>query len=322
MRIIFIGTGDIGVPTLQSLIDSKDHHVLSCVTQPDKPVGRHQEMHASPIKLLAMKYHVPVFQPQKIREATAIEQIRFQRPDVIVVMAYGQILPGELLRLPTVACLNLHASLLPKHRGAAPVHAAILAGDRESGVTVMYMNERLDEGDILLTRAVKIGKDETAGSLHDRIGEISPAALSEALTLLKQGRASRIPQDHSAATYAAKLGREQGELDWTSTREELDRKIRGMNPWPGAYTWLPTPDGIRKLKVYAGIMHHCDLGQPPGTVVKTDKHGILVAAGTCGILLRDVQLEGKKRMQARDFLIGHSLENGTLLGQPASPSEA
>jgi methionyl-tRNA formyltransferase len=322
MRIIFIGSGDIGVPTLNGLLESKDHQVLSCVTQPDKPVGRHQELHASAIKVLAMRNHVPVFQPQKIREATAIEQLRFQRPDVIVVMAYGQILPGALLRIPTVACLNLHASLLPRHRGAAPIHAAIDAGDRESGVTVMYMNERLDEGDILLTRALKIGKDESAGSLHDRIGEIAPAALAEALSLLKQGRALRIPQDHSLATYAPKLTREQGELDWSKTREELDRRIRAMNPWPGAYTWLPTSDGLRKLKIYAGIMHHCDLGQPPGTVVKTDKHGILVAAGTCGILLRDVQLEGKKRMHARDFLLGHAIEAGTVLGQSAASSPA
>jgi methionyl-tRNA formyltransferase len=322
MRIIFIGTGDIGVPTLNSLLDSKDHQVLSCVTQPDKPAGRHQELHASAIKVLAMRHHVPVFQPGRIREATAIEQLRFQRPDVIVVMAYGQILPGDLLRIPTIACLNLHASLLPKHRGAAPIHAAIDSGDRESGVTVMYMNERLDEGDILLTRSLKIGKDETAGSLHDRIGEAAPAALAEALALLKQGRAPRIPQDHSAATYAAKLTREQGELSWKCTREELDRRIRAMNPWPGSYTWLPTPEGVRKLKVYAGIMHHCDLGQPPGTVVKTDKHGILVAAGTCGILLRDVQLEGKKRMHARDFLLGHAIETGTVLGQSAASSPA
>jgi methionyl-tRNA formyltransferase len=322
MRIIFIGTGDIGVPTLQSLLDSKDHQVLSCVTQPDKPSGRHQELHPSAIKVLAMRHHVPVFQPRKIREATALEQIRFQRPDVIVVMAYGQILPGDLLRIPTVACLNLHASLLPKHRGAAPIHASIDAGDRESGVTVMYMNERLDEGDILLTRSLKIARDETAGSLHDRIGEVSPTALFEALSLLKQGRAPRTPQDHSAATYAAKLTREHGELDWAKTREELDRRIRAMNPWPGAYTWLPTPDGPRKLKIYAGIMHHCDLGQPPGTVVRTDKHGILVASGTCGILLRDVQLEGKKRMHARDFLLGHTIEAGTVLGQSAASSPA
>jgi methionyl-tRNA formyltransferase len=319
MRIIFIGTGDIGLPTLSSLIESQDHQVLACVTQPDKPVGRHQELTASPIKQLAVLHHVPVFQPAKIRDPQALEQLRFLRPDVIVVMAYGQILPGALLRIPTIACLNLHASLLPRHRGAAPIQAAIESGDRESGVTVMYMNERLDEGDVLLTRGIKLAKEETGGSLHDRLAQCAPDALKEALILLKQGKAPRVPQDHSQATYAAKLSREDGLIDWTKTREEIDRRIRAMNPWPGAYTWLPTHEGVKKLKVFAGIMHHCDLEAAPATVVRTDKHGILVAAGTCGILLRDVQLEGKKRMHARDFLLGHSIALGTILGPATAP---
>lgn len=313
MRIIFIGTGDIGVPVLRSLLESPDHHVIACVTQPDKPVGRHQELKASPIKELVVGHRVPVFQPERIRAEAAIEHIRFLRPEVIVVMAYGQILPGELLRIPTIACLNLHASILPRHRGAAPIQAAIDAGDKESGITVIYMNERLDEGDVLLTQTFKLAKDETGGSLHDRLAEAAPEALAEALLLLKQGRAPRIAQDHSQATYAAKLTREHGEIDWTKTREEIDRRIRAMNPWPSAYTWLPTEEGPKKLKIFAGIMHHCDIGAP-GTVVKTDKHGILVAAGTCGILLRDVQLEGKKRMAAKDFLLGHSIATGTVLG--------
>jgi len=330
MRIIFIGTGEIGVPTLRSLLDSSDHQVIGCVTQPDKPVGRHQELTPSAIKTLAVQHHVPVFQPTKIREASALQQIRFLRPDVIVVMAYGQILPGELLRIPLYACLNLHASILPRHRGAAPIHAAVEAGDRESGITVIYMNERLDEGDILLIRALKLAKDETAGTLHDRLGELAPEALIETLTLLKQGRAPRLPQDHNQATYAAKLSREHGEIDWAKTREEIDRRIRGMNPWPSAYTWLPVNsadaetagEGPKKLKIFAGIMHHCDLGAAPGTVVRTDKHGILVAAGTCGILLRDVQLEGKKRMAAKDFLLGHPIPEGTVLGLPKAAPES
>jgi methionyl-tRNA formyltransferase len=319
MRVIFIGTGDIGLPTLGSLIESHDHQVLACVTQPDKPVGRHQELTASSIKQLAVRNHVPVFQPVRIRESQALDQLRFLRPDVIVVMAYGQILPGALLRIPTIACLNLHASLLPRHRGAAPIQAAIEAGDRESGVTVMYMNERLDEGDVLRAHGIRLARDETGGSLHDRIAELAPEALKEALILLKQGKAPRIPQDHSQATYAAKLTREHGLVDWTKTREDIDRRIRAMNPWPGAYTWLPTQDGPRKFKIFAGIMHHCDLNAPPGTVVRTDKHGILVASGTCGILLRDIQLEGKKRMHARDFLLGHSIAAGTLLGVGSPP---
>jgi len=317
MRIIFIGTGDIGVPALRSLLASSDHQVIACVTQPDKPVGRHQDLMASPVKQLVVGHRVPVFQPERIRSDTVIQQLRFLRPDVIVVMAYGQILPGELLRIPTVACLNLHASLLPRHRGAAPIQAAIESGDKESGITVIYMNERLDEGDILLTHAFKLAKDETGGSLHDRLAEAAPKAIAEALTLLKQGRATRTAQDHSQATYAAKLTREHGEIDWTGTREEVDRRIRAMNPWPGAYTWLPTDEGVKKLKIFAGIMHHCDIGAA-GTVIRTDKHGILVAAGTCGILLRDVQLEGKKRMHARDFLLGHSIADGTVLGAPSS----
>ncbi len=320
MRIIFIGTGDIGVPTLRTLIESPDHQVIGCVTQPDKPVGRHQELQASPVKELVVGYRVPVFQPERIRSDSVIQQLRFLRPEVIVVMAYGQILSGELLRIPTIACLNLHASLLPRHRGAAPIQAAIEAGDKESGITVIYMNERLDEGDVLLSRAIKVAKDETGGSLHDRLAEAAPEALMDALALLKQGAAPRTAQDHAQSTYAAKLTREHGEIDWSKSREEIDRRIRAMNPWPGAYTWLPTEDGVKKLKVYAAIMHHCDIGAP-GTVVRTDKHGILVAAGTCGILLRDVQLEGKKRMLARDFLLGHSIAEGTVLGA-ASPSSS
>ena len=315
MRLVFIGTGDIGLPTLRSLLDSSEHHVLACVTQPDKPAGRHLELQVPPIKQLAVEYHVPVFQPVKIREQSALEQIRYLRPDVIVVMAYGQILPRDLLIIPPIACLNLHASLLPRHRGASPIHAAVEAGDRESGITVMYMNERLDEGDILLTKSLKIGSEETAGSLHDRIASLSPSALLEALVLLKQGRAPRVPQQAEFATYATRLTREHGEIDWTRTREEIDRRIRGMNPWPGAYTWLPTAEGPKKLKVFAGIMHHCKIEADPCTVVAADKHGILVAAGTCGILLRDVQIEGKKRMHARDFLLGHPVALGTRLAK-------
>jgi methionyl-tRNA formyltransferase len=322
MRLVFIGTGEIGAPTFRALLDSREHHVLACVTQPDKPAGRHQELLASPIKQLAMAHHVPIFQPARIREASILEQLRYLRPDVIVVVAYGQILPGELLRIPSLACLNLHASLLPSHRGASPIHAAIRAGDRESGITIIYMNERLDEGDILLTKAIKLARDETAGSLHDRLAELGPAALADALALLKQGAAPRIPQEHALATYAPKLTREDGELLWSGTREDLDRHIRAMNPWPGAYTWLPTEEGPRKLKVFASIMHHCDLHAPPGTVVRSDKHGILVAAGTCGLLLRDVQLEGKKRMHARDFLSGHPVPAGTLLGAAAAAESA
>ena len=330
MRIVFIGTGDIGVPALRLLLESREHHVLACVTQPDKPVGRHQEVQASPIKTLAWQHHVPIFQPQKIREPNAVEQLKFHRPDVIVVMAYGQILPSDVLRIPPVACLNLHASLLPRHRGAAPIQAAIMAGDRESGVTVMYMNEGLDTGDILLKKSVRLGRRETGGSLHDRLGALAPTALGEALTLLKGGRAPRIPQDAALAAYAPKLTREHGAIDWSASRDEIDRRIRAMNPWPGAFTWLPGPSHPersaerevegpgafgappRKLKVFTCIQHRRETGVP-GTVLRADKNGLLVAAGDGGVLLREVQLEGKKRMSARDFLLGTLVAPGTVL---------
>jgi methionyl-tRNA formyltransferase len=295
------------------LLQSPEHHVLACVTQPDKPAGRRLELLPSPIKVLAMQHHVPIFQPAKIREPAAIEQLRYQRPDVIVVIAYGQILPGDLLRIPRIACLNLHASLLPKHRGAAPIHAAIEAGDRDTGMTVMYMNEGLDTGDVLLTRPLRIGRRETSGSLHDRLAALAPAALADALTLLKQGRAPRTPQDHAQATYAAKLTRENGEIDWSTSQDAIDRRIRAMNPWPGAFTWLPSPEGPRKLKVFSCIQHR-RAGAAPGTVVHADKHGILVAAGEGAVLLREVQVEGKKRMSARDFLLGTLVAPGTVLG--------
>jgi methionyl-tRNA formyltransferase len=322
MRIIFIGAGEIGVPTLRMLLESKEHHVLACVTQPDKPAGRHQEMLGSPIKLLAWQHHVPIFQPLKIRDASALEQLRYQRADAIVVMAYGQILPGEILRMPPVGCLNLHASLLPRHRGAAPIHAAIEAGDRESGITVMYMNEGLDTGDILLARALRIGRRETAGTLHDRLGALAPGVLAEALTLLKQGRAPRVAQDGAQATYAPKLTRDRGRIEWTQTHEEIDRRIRAMNPWPGAFTWLPGPEAPRKLKVFTCIQHRRAAG-PAGTVLRADKNGLLVAAGDGGVLLREIQLEGKKRMAAGDFLLGTLVEPGTQLGvAPSSPASA
>ena len=312
MRILFIGTGDIGLPTLDSLLRAQEHHVLAVVTQPDKPVGRHQEMQASPIKQLALQHHVPIFQPQKIRERTALEQLRFLKPDAIVVMAYGQILPGEILRIPSVACLNLHASLLPRHRGAAPIQAAIEAGDSETGVTVMYMDEGLDTGDMLLKKTLPIRRRDTGGSIHDALAKAAPIALAEALALLKQGRAPRTKQEAALATYAPKLTRENGAIDWTAPQEQIDRRIRAMNPWPGAFTFLPSADGPRKLKVFTCIQHSRNIGEP-GTVVRADKHGLLVAAGQGGVLLREVQLEGKKRMSARDFLMGTLVAPGTIL---------
>ncbi|MGB8353596.1 MAG: methionyl-tRNA formyltransferase [Chthoniobacteraceae bacterium] len=314
MRILFIGTGGIGVPVLQSLFDNAEHQVIAVVTQPDKPAGRKQELQPSPIKQVALVHGVPVLQPVRMRAPESVASIQALAPELIVVMAYGQILPKEILDAPTIACLNLHASLLPKYRGAAPIQAAMEAGDAETGITVMYMDVGLDTGDILLEKRIPIRRRETGGTLHDRLAAISPAALAEALPLLAQGTAPRIPQDSALTTYAPKLTRESGIIDWSAPHLQIDRKIRAMNPWPAASTSLPGKDGRpQKLKIFTVIPHRKCTGAP-GEVLHAGKNGILVAAGTGGILLREVQLEGKKRMPARDFLSGNPVTPGTILG--------
>jgi methionyl-tRNA formyltransferase len=314
MRILFIGTGGIGVPVLQSLLQSGEHRVAGVVTQPDKPAGRKMELQPSPVKQAALLHGVPVLQPARMRAPEAVEEIKAIGAEVIVVMAYGQILPAGVLAASSIACLNLHASLLPRHRGAAPIQAAIMEGDAETGITVMYMDEGLDTGDILLEKRIPIGNRETGGSLHDRLAEISPAALFEALTLLKQGVALRVPQDSAGATYAPKLTRESGIIGWSAPQALIDRKIRAMNPWPVASTTIPGRDGrAQQLKIFTAIPHDAGSGTP-GTVLQTGGEGILVAAGSGAVLLQEVQLEGKKRMAARDFLAGNSIAPGTVLG--------
>src|SRR3954452_19262186 len=217
MRLVFIGTGDIGLPVLRWLLEQNEHELVGVVTQPDKPVGRAQKIEAPPIKAALAGKHVPVLQPPKIKAADAVAQIAQFQPEVVVVMAYGQILPRSVLDIPRIACLNLHASLLPRHRGAAPIQAAIVAGDSETGISVMYMDEGLDTGDVLLQKRIEIQPDETGGSLHDRLAEIAPPALDEALAALRDGTAPPIPQDSSLATYASKLEREDGRIDWNDS---------------------------------------------------------------------------------------------------------
>src|SRR6202011_703267 len=224
MRIAFIGTGEIGVPTLRALQKS-EHELVGVVTQPDKPAGRQQVITAPPIKAALTRSKMSVLQPTRIKDSQSIEEIRALAPDVIVVMAYGQILPRAVLEIPRIACLNLHASLLPRWRGAAPIQAAIAAGDRATGITAMYMDEGLDTGDILLQRKIDILPNDTGGSLHDRLAQIAPEALLESLRMLASRRTPRIPQDNALATYAPKLSREAGRIDWSEPAETIERKI-------------------------------------------------------------------------------------------------
>ncbi|KAF5408145.1 MAG: Methionyl-tRNA formyltransferase [Candidatus Udaeobacter sp.] len=296
MRIVFIGAGEIGVPTLQALLKS-EHEVVGVVTQPDKPVGRSQLIEPPPIKNALSGTNIPVLQPARIKDRQAIEEIRALRPDVIVVMAYGQILPRGVLEIPEIGCLNLHASLLPRWRGAAPIQAAIAAGDREIGITVMYMDEGLDTGDILLQRTIDILPADTGGALHDRLAGVAPETLLESLDLLAKGKAPRTPQDNAVATYAPKLKREDGKIDWSDPADAIERKIRAFDPWPGAFMTVST-NGTRNLKIFSATI--IDLRGKPGKILRSEAE-LVVAAGEGALSLGEVQLEGKRRMSAMEF---------------------
>ncbi|MEO5717216.1 MAG: methionyl-tRNA formyltransferase [Chthoniobacterales bacterium] len=306
MRIVFIGTGEIGVPSLRALFAASEHQLVGAVTQPDKPVGRDQRLTAPPIKAELAGTDVPVFQPARIRHDEAVAHLRLLAPDIIVVMAYGQILPRSVLEIPSIACLNLHASLLPRHRGAAPIQAAIATGDTETGITVIYMDEGLDTGDMLLQKRLTISPNETGGSLHDRLAQIAPEALRDALKLLHDGNAPRLPQSAAEATYAPKLTREHGKIDWAEPAESIERIIRAFDPWPGAFTQLSDGTGkTRHLKIFRASLSPHELGAP-GTLAQPNDAEVLVATGCGALRLEEVQLEGKRRMSAADFFRGFS----------------
>lgn len=297
MRIVFLGSGDIGIPSLRWLMSAPEVELAGVITQPDRPAGRGLQLTPCAIKELSLSRGLPPMQPTRVRRREVIEEIAALEPDLLVVMAYGQILPQELLDVPKLGALNLHASLLPRHRGAAPVHAAILAGDRLSGITVMWMDAGLDTGDILLARECTIEDDETAGSLHDKLAALAPGALEEALGLIRAGRAPRVPQDEARATYAAKLTRAAGRIDWTRSAGELALMVRGLYPWPGCTAVLRTEGGRQvEVKVHRAAVSEraAEAGQ------------LRVGCGGGGVLeLLEVQAPGGKRMSAGEFLRGH-----------------
>ncbi len=314
-RIVFLGTGDIALPVLDSLLHHTTYELVGVVTQPDRPVGRKQELTPPEVKVRAEAAGVPVLQPERVRRKAALAEIAAWEADVVVVMAYGQILPNVLLDMPKVACLNLHASLLPRHRGAAPVQAAIRDGDARSGMTVMYVAEGLDAGDILLQHDFELAPDETGQSLHDRLAECSPAALEEALELLANGQAPRIPQDEALATHTGKLTREHGRLDWAQSAVVLERQVRAFMPWPGSLCGVRlAKSGVKQLKVFPPV-RVVPLSKPavPGTIVQRCEDMLVVATVDGGLGLTQVQLEGKKRVSVKDFVLGHPLNVGDQL---------
>lgn len=303
MRVLFVGTGEIGAPSLKALAAAPDVEVLEVITQPDKPAGRHQQPLPPPIKQTACELGLPVSQPENINEPDVLARLKNLQPDVIVVCAYGQILRQPILELAKYGCINIHASLLPKYRGAACIHAPILNGDEATGVTIMQVVEKLDAGSILRQATVPIAPNETAGSLAEKLALVAPQQLLQTLGDIKENRLSPQPQDESQVSYIRKLSKQNGCIDWKKTAEEIERHVRAMNPWPTAWTRLP--DG-KFLKIFAASLQTTAHGQA-GEVLETGVQGILVGAGKGSILLKEVQLEGKKRMSAQEFLRGYSL---------------
>ena len=312
MRIVFAGTGEFGIPCLEALVASDDHFVLSVITQPDRPAGRAQKLLASPIKECALRHQLTVFQPEDVNSATSLSQIRYQKPDLMVVVAYGQILKKPILELPELGCWNVHGSLLPKYRGASPIAAAVRDLQKRTGVTIMQMNEGLDTGDILGKVATRIRPGETTGLLHDRLAKKSGPLLLCLLERAKKGKLKSARQNSQEASVAPRMKKEDGKIDWAKNPEEIDAHIRAMQPWPGAYAWVPDGTDQKMLKIFSVILSKRAKGKP-GEIVEINSHGILVAAKKGGVLLREVQLEGRKRMTAVEYSRGAGIVAGLQL---------
>ena len=311
MKIIFLGTGEIGLPSLKAIYDSSDHHIISVFTQPDKPFGRKGELKPSEIKKFAQSKNIPIYQPYKIREQEAIDQLSLGNPDVLVVVAYGQILPEAVLRIPKIACINLHASLLPLYRGASPIQAAILNGDEQTGLTSMYIAEGLDDGDLLKSKELIIDQDETGGSLHDRLAALGPELLIESLNLLSTGQAPREEQDHDQATHVSKLSRSDGEIDWSKSAESIERKIRAFDPWPGTFTYFP--DGTL-VKIFPPVSIEKNRDGEPGVIISTQSDHVAVSCGVGALSFSSIQPAGRKKMSLSSYMAGKNIEPGAFLG--------
>ncbi len=308
-QIIFMGTPDFSVPTLKALHE-KQHKVLAVVTQPDRPKGRGRRLVPSPVKEVAGTFGYPVLQPHKIEGSWFVEEIIAMDPDLFVVVAYGRILPGSFLSIPRLGAINIHASLLPKYRGPAPIQWAIINGEQETGVTTMWMDEGMDTGDILLSAKVSIMPDDTSGSLHGRLAEVGAQLLIETLEKLKTENLFGTPQDKLVATYAPLLKKKDGSIDWTKDAISLDAFIRGMNPWPCAFTLLSG----KRLRVLQAKNLQGAAKEKPGTVLEGFPGDFNVATGRGILALKEVQLESAKRLPAKEFLRGCPVPPGTRLG--------
>ena len=306
MKLLFMGTPDFAVPSLEKLIEA-GHEICGVFTQPDKPKNRGMKLQAPPVKVCAQAHDIPVFQPTKLRDGTALAQIQALAPELIVVAAYGRILPDDILAAPPKGCINVHSSLLPKYRGAAPINWAVLNGDSETGVTIMHMAHDLDAGDIIATASPPIDPDETVVSLHDRLAVLGGELLVRTVADIAAGTATRTPQDHDKATLAPMLSRELSPMDWSRTARQLHDQVRGLIPWPAAVTEL----GGNRCKVFSTAVLDGHTDAAPGTILEAGKGGIQVACGG-GTILRidELQADGGKRMRSADYLRGHPIQLG------------
>ena len=309
MRIVFMGTPEFAVPSLKALVGA-GHEICGVFTQPDKPKNRGMKLQATPVKEYAMSIGLPVFQPAKVRDGEALGILQALNPDLIAVAAYGKILPVDILALPRLGCVNVHSSLLPKYRGAAPINWAILNGEDETGVTIMYMAEGMDTGDILAQAKTPIGLNENAAQLFVRLADIGAGLLVETAAALEAGKVNPVPQDSTRASYAPMLSKEQSPLDWTRSARQLHDQVRGLYPWPSASMVL---DGIR-CKVLQTALAGESGGKAPGAVLQADKKGLRVACGDGQALdILELQPDGKKAMASPAFLLGHPVSLGTIL---------
>lgn len=325
MRIVMMATGDIAIPSFHALVQRGE--LLALITQPDRPVGRHQVLTPPRIKTLAQDAGVAVLQPERMRDPGAVQQLRELAPDVVVVMAYGQILTQEVIDIPRLACINAHASLLPRHRGAACIQAAIEAGDDETGITVMHVVRKLDAGDIICRATLPLKGTETAESLHDDLAQLAPGVLLEALASLEAGEERREEQDESLMTYAPKLVRADGLIDWSQPAFQVARKIRAYHSWPGTFTLYPSvkSGGDKPLKIFPPVDLFSSYRKPvdavPGMVLEAGPEGMLVSCGgTRGgaVRISTLQPPGARKMNAESFFAGHRIIPGTILGLSAA----
>jgi methionyl-tRNA formyltransferase len=305
-----MGTPDFAVPTLEALINGPDE-VVAVVTQPDRQKGRGKKVSPPPVKVVAEKAGIPVLQPTKIKTEEFRDTLAGYKPDLMVVAAYGRILPPSLLNLAPLGCINVHGSLLPQHRGAAPIQWAVIKGDKKVGVTIMQMDEGMDTGDILLPAHIEADNDETAGSLFVKLAELGATTLIKALNQLRKGNLKPTVQNHDEATKAPPLKKEDGRINWNLSAQELHCLIRGLDPWPSGYSFL---EG-KRFRFFSPEVVHKESNLQPGTILSADDQGLLVATGENALLIRSIQPEGKKRMDVASFLRGHPVEPGLLFEQ-------